>query len=768
MALSFTRPDPSSPSAVASAAFTTSRKGFEPSEVREFLRMVAAELARLQEREKVLELELRTIQRDAPAPTIALDEETVTRLLGDEAVRILHSAREAAAQIKTRAEEGAARLLRDASDEAQRLRTEADLEVSRRRADAASDAEDELEMAKQQGRDMVHEARAYRERVLAELARRREAARQQIEQLIHGRDRLLQAFERSRAVAVDVMAELTPLAEPTEYVDLSPTTGPIPIIVPHQPPPGAVDTTHVDPPADSPEPDSTEPEPVAAGALVTDPAAGKADAVHLQLVSHEAASESGVGQITRTLDGDELPPDDVITDGTADEPADVTDAVADDGTDESTDASTDVAANATVPLSAVDADTGVAVGDTMPLAAAGAGEVANADEPASAPFADEPGPDEETAIDLASEHDATTASPRGTVDDLFARLRAARAEDVVERAVRATPPTRLPVDDRTADATVGDPPVDATGSATQAPTDDAVHATTPAQPAAAADDRPAGDLAGDDLPVADRPPADLAADLPADGPASDRADDPADDSVFLATPDAPSTVTSIPDTPFAHRDAALTPVIVAAARKLKRVLADEQNGVLHSLRRKEAARSIDAVLPPDADHTARYVAAIEAELTAAAVAGAVSMGVTEEAAARDVERAEAVAPAARALGADLVEPLRSRVARSVADADGDNTELAHLVRVVYREWKSQRIDEHLDDVVRTAFGRGALAAAGDGSRIRWIVDPNGPACPDAEDNALAGPVESGHPFPTDHVCAPAHRGCTCMIVPVRE
>ena len=87
-------------------------------------------------------------------------------------------------------------------------------------------------MAKQQGREMVEEARAYRERVLGELARRRDLARQQIEQLVHGRDRLLQAFERARLVAVDVTAELSPLGEPDEYVDLSPTTGPVPIMVP--------------------------------------------------------------------------------------------------------------------------------------------------------------------------------------------------------------------------------------------------------------------------------------------------------------------------------------------------------------------------------------------------------------------------------------------------------------------------------------------------------------------------------------------------------
>ena len=57
-------------------------------------------------------------------------------------------------------------MLREASEEAQRVREEAELEASRRRTDAAADAETELTMAKQQGREMVKEARAYRERVL--------------------------------------------------------------------------------------------------------------------------------------------------------------------------------------------------------------------------------------------------------------------------------------------------------------------------------------------------------------------------------------------------------------------------------------------------------------------------------------------------------------------------------------------------------------------------------------------------------------------------
>ena len=233
MAISFSRPDPSSPASVADAAFGTARRGFDQQEVRDFLRMVAAELARLQERERFLERELRAAQA-GPMSTegLTLDDETATRLLGEEAARILQTAREGGAAIRARAEDGAAQLLREASDEARRVREQAELEAARRRTDAAADAEAELAMAKQQGREMVEEARAYRERVLSELARRRDLARQQIEQLVHGRDRLLQAFERARLVAVDVTAELSPLGEPDEYVDLSPTTGPVPIMVP--------------------------------------------------------------------------------------------------------------------------------------------------------------------------------------------------------------------------------------------------------------------------------------------------------------------------------------------------------------------------------------------------------------------------------------------------------------------------------------------------------------------------------------------------------
>lgn len=638
MAMSFSRPDPSSPTAVSTASFTTSRKGYEQAEVRDFLRMVAAELARLQERERFLERELRVAQRGHTNANVALDEEVVTRLLGEEAARILSTAREAASQIKVRAEEGAARVLREATDEAQRLREEAEIEAARRRQDASADAEAELSMAKQQGRDMVNEARAYRERVLNELARRREMARQQIEQLVHGRDRLLQAFERARLAAVDVMAEMTPLAEPNEYVNLAPTTGPVPLMVP-------------------------------AKQVEADPAESPAEpAVDEIAADVEAEAEPEVA--------DEPEPADVEA-----EPAvvelDISPGEHDDGAPDT--------------------------GSIAPVVALFAGEMDTA----------------QTAD--TSDAAATADDAKPSVDDLFARLRASRTEQVAAKASAAG--TAETAESEPGDATEGD-----------------AHAT---------------DAIEVDAIEGDGGEVDAAVEVP---------DSTEELSVFQPSPAAPAAAVEFDDSAFGRRDAELTPLITAGARKLKRVLADEQNDVLHALRRVSAVRDLDELLAPQDEHIRHYADAIEGELTKAAMAGAASIDDrSKREHTKAVGKSDAVAAAVATLGSTIVMPLRDRLERAVADAGDDTDDLVGIIRAVYREWKTQRIDEHLDDVARTAFGHGQLAVLEPGTPVCWVVDPNGPDCPDAEDNALAGVVNSGDPFPTDHRCAPAHEGCRCML-----
>ena len=330
--------------------------------------------------------------------------------------------------------------------------------------------------------------------------------------------------------------------------------------------------------------------------------------------------------------------------------------------------------------------------------------------------------------------DGPAAIGRGSVDDLFAKLRASRADTVVERASA----------DETATINDNDEINDDSGVEVVLATVTSITVQSDRH-----DDRQdeRQDERHDDQPEA---PADATEGL----------------SVFQASPSAPTATHDYTDTVFGRRDAELTPLIVSSARKLKRVLADEQNEVLHVLRGAKPVHALTDLLPPEGEHVGHYASAIESELAHAAVAGAGSVAkATVKEHTKTVTRAGALTPAIQSLGLTIVRPLRERLERAVIDADGDNQELASLTRAIYREWKTQRIDEHLDDVARIAFGRGALAALTPGAPVCWLVDPNGPACPDAEDNALAGAVAAGDPFPTDHLCAPAHEGCRCMLQP---
>ena len=87
------------------------------------------------------------------------------------------------------------------------------------------------------------------------------------------------------------------------------------------------------------------------------------------------------------------------------------------------------------------------------------------------------------------------------------------------------------------------------------------------------------------------------------------------------------------------------------------------------------------------------------------------------------------------------------------------------IRDRYREWKTQHIDEQLDDVIRTAHGRGVFAAIEPGTTVEWVADPSHAVCADCDDNTLGGAVEVGTAFPTGHEFPPAHLGCRCLLLP---
>ena len=619
MAISFSRPDPSSPAAVSAASFNVSRRGFDQAEVRDFLRMVSAEMARLQERERFLESELKAMQTRGMSAPGMLDEEVVTTLLGEEAARVLGTAREASSQIRLRAEEAATRLVKEASSDATRLREEAELEAVRRREDAAADAEAEIELAKQQGRDMVNEAREYREKVLTELARRRELAREQIEQLIHNRDRLLNAFERARLATDDVMTGLVSVDHdlPREYINLAPTTGPVPTIV-------------------------------------------------LERVV-EAFKEAEVPEAIELFDHTKL--EEIEPEVTPEVVQEVVEEVA------------------PVEEVLVEIEVVEAIVEEIPVVEVIEPAVVVEDEKSNVVnlFSKER-PRPETSVEVNPEHPSIdkTVAPKSdanaqAVESLFARLREATVDKAASNAVS------------------GGKVVEPRKSTKKAEVvKEAATTVAPVQP----------------------------------------------------MHDAGA---------FAKRDEVLAPVVVAMSRKLKRVLADEENEVLEYLRGKKNALTIEAMVGELEVHAKRYGDAISQDIMAAAKGAAKSAKATDVIPTVDV-----------LIGVQLVKPLRDRLAKAIGQNGTDRVAMAKALRGVYRQWKSQHIDEQVDDIACLSYSRGFFAGVKPGTQVCWMVDPNGPECPDAEDNSLAGCIALGKEFPTGNLHPLAHAGCRCLLAPVQQ
>src|SRR5947209_4528427 len=212
------------PDDVTRRSFPVVFRGYDQDQVRRFLKKAGEELAAARQREQELHHALDEARSTLAHPE--LDEATLTAALGEETTRILRSAREAASDMRTKAEERVARMVQEADEHGARLRLEAENVLGRRveeadeiaaniRAAAEADARQvhdrvqaELEAAKARGKEMVAEAQAVRERVIGDLARRRRAAQIQIEQLIAGRDRLLEAYTAVRRTLDEVTNEL--------------------------------------------------------------------------------------------------------------------------------------------------------------------------------------------------------------------------------------------------------------------------------------------------------------------------------------------------------------------------------------------------------------------------------------------------------------------------------------------------------------------------------------------------------------------------------
>lgn len=527
---------------------------------------------------------------------------------------------------------------------------------------------------------MIGEAQAVRERMMADLSRRRDVGRRQLAQLADGRDRLLSAYEQVRRSLDEITSELAssvpeaerlagdalnrPLAGDEELMaSTMGTRRPMPVISSAPAIEVAVEhhETHIEPRVETEDSVESSTEDSVAIATATDTADSDdvgadndtADATEPTWADDQPAAEIGSDPVA-----DAVPAEDVVDITTVPDSTEVPDAPSD-----------------------------------MPEFASIAPDAEP--EPDVPPTRVEPA----VVIDLTDRHAASAA---GSVDDLFARIRAARSESVAH-AVEVL--------------------------AAEVPASSA-----PASPAASSSS------------LADGSDAGVAA-----------------ASVEEAV-SAEGDVQTMTSSPFDARRAALELTERSLARHLKRVLADEQNEVLERLRQARSMPNLEELVGDLAEHAERYRAAAADDLRAAAIAGARSCGADGSAAERLGTHAKVRDGVLAEVGMELTGLIRDRIGRCLDEGQGDPDEAAHQLRAAYREMKVQRLDALASHFAVSAYARGAFAAIPADAKVCWMVDPDGPECADAEDNHLAGALDHGASFPTGHVQPPAHLGCRCHVV----
>ncbi len=201
--------------------FATAFRGYDPAEVRQFLAHVAglyadvqAKVAQLAEGEVVAVVTSRpdgeggddTAMGNGGDQPSSAEAEAALAAAQRQAEDVLAAARSEAQTIVSRASDEAARIvLRSRAESRGKPSAERNAAIEAALAEIPGDPE----QAREQARLMISEARAVRERILADLAKRRRTAHVQLEQLRVAREKLLETLRDARRVVEDASRDLS-------------------------------------------------------------------------------------------------------------------------------------------------------------------------------------------------------------------------------------------------------------------------------------------------------------------------------------------------------------------------------------------------------------------------------------------------------------------------------------------------------------------------------------------------------------------------------
>jgi len=713
------------PDEIARRTFPPVRKGVDGDAVRRYLESIAEEIRGLLDREAQLRRRLIEAERKAAEPPV-LDEATLTRAVGDETVRILQTAHDAAGEVVARAEARAGELVAEAEEQAgervaaahteaaavlETATEEASTLASGALAEAAAlqeSAQAEVEAAHNEAAAVLEtaaeEAATLASAALAEATALQESAQAEVEALVEGaqedavallsttRQRCREALREARGLRKSVLSDLVERRRAL-FVQLEQLRSGRDSLV------DVVD---------------------AVGGAVEELRERLAGAEHDARV---AAAEAG--------DRAELLADDAVDTLLAPEIAmDLRDDLLGDQLDTEAD---------------IEADD--ELGAVLEAAFGAPGDE----------FADDTEGTDELGHDGEARAQADIAASHRSVGELFARIRAAReTEEVGGPAEDAET-----AEGGTASASGGE--TSAGGEDSAAAGFDGGGEVRESAEGAEAPEGGTASASGAETSAGGEDSAAAGSDGEGDG--DDESDD-ADASAATSTGESEGDAAAI-----SKRNALLKPVVSGLSRGLKRALQDDQNELLNAIRHASGDPDLDKLLPEESERK-RFEQAASRHLADGWRLGRSWLRADGSAGADDAGTLAALATEtgrvlASELASELAGLLRHRLGESLRALGEVGEGAQDAAGAAYREWKGDRVEGIAGDFATRAFAGGAVAAAPEGTIVRWVVDDGRP-CPDCDDNALAGDQHAGDEWPTGQIHPPVHPGCRCLLVAITD
>ncbi len=222
------------------------------------------------------------------------------------------------------------------------------------------------------------------------------------------------------------------------------------------------------------------------------------------------------------------------------------------------------------------------------------------------------------------------------------------------------------------------------------------------------------------------------------------------------------------DFSFAHFETVakelIEPQIVNLIRKVKRALNDEQNELLDGLRRLKNS-SLDSIIDREKQFSNFFnvISSILLQSENSGIQFSKIMAELTNNKTKDVEpnNFEAISNEMSDL---LVNSLRQSISFDLKlKTDDEKHQLSEELSSTYREWRNEKIESVVTDYVYASFNAGILSSFDGQTKLSWLITEDERDCPDCQDNGLQKSQFSGEKWPTGQTNPPAHSGCRCIL-----